>query len=406
MLNMTSDSDTAASKQRRTWRRFSLRSFLFVTTIVCIWMGVVLNRVLHQKRAADAIEAVGGQITYDWQIRPEESDSTEPMVPPGLSWLRERLGPDWFDNIEFVFLDDSDDSRDSRFATIGPHLLELKSLRAINLRGDQRELEDYKMLGQFSQLEKLWLNQKTEYTPEQIRLLPKNLRELHIDGLMSPDAFRALAKLPKLTVFELVCRINGTMVTGADKTKWPGDEDAEALSTISQLKSVELYHTHFTNNAMARLCEMKNLESIKIGSSEMTGEALVYVSRLKKLSQFGALHWAIQDEELRHLSQFPDLQRLDLVTYGITDAGVPYVAKFRNLTWLRLRGHGISDQSVQHLLGLSKLKHLDLSSTSVAKHGAAVKQLKTALPKCKILLPRTQAEINAHKQWIDSKFGN
>lgn len=129
----------------------------------------------------------------------------------------------------------------------------------------------------------------------------------------------------------------------------------QSLATASQLKSLTLYHTHFTNDGFAALCEMRNLERLKVGSNDITGDALEHVSKLKNLSHFGALHWQLGDEDLR---------------------------------WL------------------SKLKHLDLSSTSVAKNGVAAKQLQTALPRCKVLLPSTQAEIDVQKSFLEMKYGN
>lgn len=105
--------------RRRGWLRFSLRSFFFVTTGVCLWLGVVFNQVQRQQRAATAIEAASGQIVYDWQIRPPGSNPSTPLTAPGPTWLRERLGPHWFDKIVGAHLHDNDGSANSRFAIVG-----------------------------------------------------------------------------------------------------------------------------------------------------------------------------------------------------------------------------------------------------------------------------------------------
>lgn len=400
---MTEQRDEAPSR-RRGCLRFSLRTFFIVTTVLCLWFGIVYNRVKRQQDASAAIEAASGSITYNWQIRPPNSDPKAPLSPPGPEWLREQLGPHWFDKIVRVNLDDNEGSPSNRFAILGPQLVELSDLRSLSLYGDERSQADYQLLGRLTKLEKLWINQKLPYTADQIKALPKNLREIHLDGLISPDALRALTSLPKLTTLEMVCRINGSTVIDWEKVRWPRDEHAEAIATVSQLKSLAMYHTHFTNDGLAKLCELDHLENLKIGSREITGEALNHVAKLKKLRHFGALHWPLYDDDLGRLSKLPDLDGLEITGGEITDQGVTHIVAFRNLTWLRLRG-SITDQSLQQLQGLRKLKHLDLQSTSVAKYGAAAKQLKTALPDCEILLPRSQGEIDAQNRFLDSKFG-
>ena len=85
---------------RRRWLRFSLASLLAVTTILCIALAVVFNRVRRQERAVRAIEAAGSHIVFDYQQdyldrNPLLSDYSRAPVP-GPSALRKYLGDDLF----------------------------------------------------------------------------------------------------------------------------------------------------------------------------------------------------------------------------------------------------------------------------------------------------------------------
>lgn len=45
----------------------SLRTLFVFTTVLAIWLGVVVNRAREQREAVKAIEALGGVVAYDWQ---------------------------------------------------------------------------------------------------------------------------------------------------------------------------------------------------------------------------------------------------------------------------------------------------------------------------------------------------
>lgn len=406
-MNAAVAPDEVGSKRDRKWLRFSLRGLLVMVACAAVWFALVFNRVHRQKVAVEAIEAVSGQVTYDWQIRDPDSDPNVPLAPKGPNWLRERIGPHWFDTVDRVFVTENTEDEKSRFAILGHLLQDLPDLRALSLNGPNRTPEDYALLGQLTQLETLWLNQETPYTAEQIAALPSGLVELSLDGLVTTESLAELPQLEDLRSFKLVCRINGTTVGDREQTQWPKDDAANALAAAQHLESLTLYHTHFTDDGYATLCTMKNLRRLKIGSQQITGDALQHAATLPNLKHFGALHWQLTDEHIEHLKDFGDLQTLELVPYytlgKLTDASVPVITSFENLETLRASGP-ISDQSLIHFHKLPSLKELDLSRTKVAKYGTAAKELQKQLPNCKIKLPQTQGEIELHRNFLNSKF--
>jgi hypothetical protein len=51
----------------RRYLTFSLRSLLFLVTVLSIWLGAVVNRAREQREAVRNIEAARGAVEYDWE---------------------------------------------------------------------------------------------------------------------------------------------------------------------------------------------------------------------------------------------------------------------------------------------------------------------------------------------------
>lgn len=88
----------------RRWLQFSLRGFLLATTVFAVWLGLVAEKAMRQKEAVALLEDWGAKIDYDydWQgpLKPPKKAS-----PRGWSWLRDLLGPHFFDkavNVELM----------------------------------------------------------------------------------------------------------------------------------------------------------------------------------------------------------------------------------------------------------------------------------------------------------------
>ena len=86
---------------RHRWLRFSLASLLVVTTVFCITLAVVFNRVRRQRDAVAAFEAAGGTISYRQPYRTSRAAS-DPL--PGPPWLLAVVSEDFFREPKSVWL--------------------------------------------------------------------------------------------------------------------------------------------------------------------------------------------------------------------------------------------------------------------------------------------------------------
>ncbi len=88
-------------KYRRRWLRFSLRTFLIVLTILCVWLGWYLHRVEQQRAAVRWVRENGGAVRYDYEFDSDDKfiDASQPPVP---KWLVDMLGVDYFVSVVSV----------------------------------------------------------------------------------------------------------------------------------------------------------------------------------------------------------------------------------------------------------------------------------------------------------------
>jgi hypothetical protein len=73
-----------------------------VTTALTVWLGVIVDRAREQREAVKAIEALGGEIYYDWQVQVSPIAAAGPLAPnpnakPRVpAWLRRIVGDHFF----------------------------------------------------------------------------------------------------------------------------------------------------------------------------------------------------------------------------------------------------------------------------------------------------------------------
>src|SRR4051812_18842713 len=89
----------------RPWRRyvrFSVRGLVIAVLVIGGWLGWIAHRARVQREAVAAIKRAGGHVYYDW-----ERNDGKP-VPNGKPrwprWLVDRLGIDYFGDVDTVFL--------------------------------------------------------------------------------------------------------------------------------------------------------------------------------------------------------------------------------------------------------------------------------------------------------------
>ena len=83
---------------KRRWLRMTLRTFLVLLTVACVWLGWLANRANNQRRTVQWATELGGYVSYDYQYHPE---------PPGPEWLRNLIGIHYFANVVRVRLSET-----------------------------------------------------------------------------------------------------------------------------------------------------------------------------------------------------------------------------------------------------------------------------------------------------------
>jgi hypothetical protein len=394
--------------RRRRWFRFSLRTFLIAFTLASLAFGFFFNRVQNERRAAKAIGEAHGEIVYHWQIRLPGSDAKVQPTPPGPQWLRERIGPHWFDRIVEVGLNGFINNGDkNRFAVVGPYLTKLWSLRSLSLWGEELDDNEYRLLGRLTQLEKLRVSQETPMRPQHAAALARatSLRELHLDNAkISPEALKELAKLPNMEALDIDCSSYDRKTGKTLKQYQLRDEAAEAIATFPRLRSLMLFATQITDEGMEAIGRLTHLETLVVSSPNITSASFDHVAGMKHLKHLGTWEWKMDDAHLKKLSQFPSLTSLGLVT-DLTDKSVIHLSELEQIERLTLNGDAITDASVPYLRRLHKLEWLNLSHTSIDKLGRAAKELRQAFPKCMINLPKTEKEKEMERAFHRSKWG-
>ena len=92
-MDDSQESGGITPKPRRRWWQISLRTLLILVTLLCVWLGWVVNRGERQRRAMWALQRMRGNISYD--------------APRVSSYLGLRSPRDYFYDVDFVSLSES-----------------------------------------------------------------------------------------------------------------------------------------------------------------------------------------------------------------------------------------------------------------------------------------------------------
>ena len=125
--------DTTNSDRPPTWRRFfrfSLRTMLLLTTILCLWLGRLMYQARLQARAVEAIVQHEGSYYYDYQYDILDRSYDHRAKPRGPEWMRQLLGRDAFDTVISLRLPIGH-CNDAIFADLFPHVKNLPKLKQL-----------------------------------------------------------------------------------------------------------------------------------------------------------------------------------------------------------------------------------------------------------------------------------
>ena len=278
--------------------------FLAVT-IFCVVLGLVVRPAQEQKRAVEALRALGTiRIFYDYEVRTLSDGSFETIPeaevsPPGPAWLRDLIGVDYFANVVQVDLNGPLPYLFRSYKPWGSEnnlrpLMSLGKLESLNLSNSGITDREIDIIASLPRLRRLDLS-CTDITGVELAKLSKapELRELHIQGTnISSDGWVHLKKLTKLQVLDLTRPL--LFDDGIRRPVIPRPVEYEGLVETADFRG----------------------RWIKI-----TGAGLRHLDGMKSLRKLTFSFESLSDFQLKHLHRLTQLTELNLGATEITQAG-------------------------------------------------------------------------------------
>jgi hypothetical protein len=298
-------------------RRHRLLLLLAAGTVAVLALAVamVVPPALRQREAVERIRALGGAVTYDFELFPEWRQASSlheiewkllgildrrNLADPdhdGRAWLRRLLGPDLFHNVVSVNL--------AYICSGGFGQIQETS-------GIYHE--DLAFLTRLSDLRRLWLHKEQACD----RVLE------HIRGLKGIDSLY----------------LSDAKVT---------DLGMENLRALKSLRYLYLYVARIGDAGLAHLADLTKLRGITMYGTGCTDAGLVHLRKLTKLRELMFFGGAISGLGLKHLAGLTELEGLGLLDTGFADAGVEHLAPFRKLKVVHLGKTALTPEGEQRL---------------------------------------------------------
>lgn len=211
------------AKSKRRWVQFSLRTVLLLVTLLCVALSVWVVPAERQRRAVQAIEALGGSVEYAGP----DPFSTEVFPKP---LLRRYLPPDYFDDVDVV------------------------SLNASRITD-----KDLAYLQKMTSLQKLFLDD-TQITDSGLAHLEglKGLQRLNLIGTKITDS--GLVRLKGMTNMEWLA-VDNTRVADAGLVH---------LQAMTDLKVLSLNKTRVTDAGLSHLYGLTHLRWLGASRTQVT----------------------------------------------------------------------------------------------------------------------------------------
>ncbi len=237
--------------------QFSMRFLLAavaVAAVPCCWMTNEMKEAQIQAATVSEIREHFGYVTYDCENH--EEIIFKAKHPSSPEWLRNLLGRDFFDEVEYI---DFGDPRagDAAFA----HVERLAEVEWLDVSGSKSMFWDHSR------------TQLTDKGLSHIGRLPK-LRYLFLPGSKITDAgLGCLGDVPKLNSLVL----SDTNIS---------DSGISYLKRMRRLKELDLAGTKITDAGLSGLAEMHQLQELDLRETRITDRGL---SRLETLLQLTLL---------------------------------------------------------------------------------------------------------------------
>lgn len=162
------------------------------------------------------------------------------------------------------------------------------------------------------------------------------------------------------------------------------DEGLAHFKGCKNIKSLFLGSTAVGDAGLANFQDCNDLNYLDISATRITDQGLGFFNDYKKLEVLDFDSTGVSDSGLLNFKGCRNLRHVNLRGSKVSDAGIAWLANNQGLVSIQLDGvTQITDKSVPVLKGLKKLKDLQVQRTSLSNSG--IKELKSALPNCKIL---------------------
>ncbi len=262
--------------KRRRWLQFSLKRLLIAVLVLSLplsWFAVNMKRARRQRKTVDAIERLGGHVTYDWEIAAMRGRQS-----PYPDWLVGLLGEDFlFDVVRTEF--PSGFARDE--ATCWKELVNIKWLCLDNTEITDAELVHLKGL--------------------------KHLVYVGLKGTQITDAG-----------LEHLERITGLRTLTLDRTKIT-DAGLEHLKRMTKLGYLNLSGTQINDAGLVHLKALTSLRRLDLEGTQVTDAGVKHLEGLTILTLAGP---EITDAAIDHLEGLSNLAFLFLFSTSVTPEGV------------------------------------------------------------------------------------
>jgi Leucine-rich repeat (LRR) protein len=167
------------------------------------------------------------------------------------------------------------------------------------------------------------------------------------------------------------------------------EECALFLKEFYNLEKITFEHFTYDNGnafpsdkTLSQISTLKNLRSLEIASARITDSGMKSISHCTKLTNLNLYETPVSSRGVRYLDSTPFLEWLILRKTKIDDTAAETLGRLDNLFYLDVSGTKLTDKSVPYLGRLSHLEHLIISDTDISEKG--YRELESMLPNCDI----------------------
>lgn len=358
----------------RRWFQFSLRTCLIILTLLAFWLGYVSIPAREQRAAVARINELGGSLQYDYQVgsNPDWSPagwtalapkqiamvgSDPTSSPAGWPWLRRLVGDEYFQDVVYVNLDQSE-VRDADFCVLG----KLRGTKTLSLNGTDISDEGLASIRGMSELNYLGL-MKTKVMSEGVRRLP-------------PPRNGSIVLLGDTRVGdEALTNLSGCVHLGLDGTRITS-QGVKQMANFKNLRVLSLQRTVVDDEAVPFLAQLTALERLDLRDTEISGEGLFLLrNALPKCRIEGA--WV----NLSYLGTYNHSKIEFMRSKGLVPMKIVQSSQEHPIKLLIFANPLVADMHLS-LLDIDRLEVLDLRGASVTDEG--VQMLQQTSPRLKI----------------------